>query len=536
MKKDFLLVYTKGVDTYNMNKQLRNFTESDIFMLDQEASYYSLVTMAEEAEKRGYDSFHYISMDEDWQDLDFEFKKEFTMFKETGVIPAQFGYNRLREADAATTNQLPQGLIALPFDYIQYNGDSISDKTKNAFAEIINFWKGCDPNTSKIYIPHQGKTGQIGPLPGDESYYALMDILKNSQSYGTGEYSAEMLNILDESHILHSSNTTHEAEINKLKANPNIKKLLLPGDVQQGQNGSHISYQPLGESNATDVSMAVKKVMDDNTVDQKVKDNKTINQYCKTAEDRYLAGTINNIMYNITNNITNIQGVSIQIYNNCNINNGFQAIGNVINKIDGGAAKDQALQGTFFGAARQANKYAAKAMFDPETQKRMAKTGADAASAIGAKNAAAYFGAKGTDIDINTQNKQNEIDAKVKYDKAVKTVQDRIKQCEDALNKQNINDDKKAELQMQIDNDRKTLKDYENNKDYHIKQIQMNLNTNKSAEEKAAKNFGKSNKTAFGGQDKANETVRNKIKSLLQGSKQADYNGIKSIVRRSGGN
>jgi hypothetical protein len=85
MKNDLLVVFTKGVDEYNLNKQLKNFTESEIVKINSKPNYEILNSMAEMAYENGYDSFHYLTESSDWAELDFEFKKEYSMHRKFSV-------------------------------------------------------------------------------------------------------------------------------------------------------------------------------------------------------------------------------------------------------------------------------------------------------------------------------------------------------------------------------------------------------------------------------------------------------------------
>ena len=140
MKKDLLVVFTKDIDEYNLNKQLKNFTESEVVKIESEPSYEILNSMAEMAYENGYNSFHYLTESSDWAELDFEFKKEYSMFKEAGVIKGNYGKARLTEADTQAGNLNEPLFVFFPANFARFDAEQkIKTQFLNAIKEKANY-------------------------------------------------------------------------------------------------------------------------------------------------------------------------------------------------------------------------------------------------------------------------------------------------------------------------------------------------------------------------------------------------------------
>lgn len=143
--KDYVLVFTEGADLYNLEKQLKNFSESKIVKIDGKEDFASLDYCINEAASLGYDSFHFISSFNDWAALDESINEEYGHLIETKVVPAIF-HRKFTEADtqnvsSVITNwsQLPKApyLISIsPFNLLNFNKNGTSEvKEKVDFLE-----------------------------------------------------------------------------------------------------------------------------------------------------------------------------------------------------------------------------------------------------------------------------------------------------------------------------------------------------------------------------------------------------------------
>ena len=70
MNKNFLIVFTEGKDKYNLEKQLKNFSECDIYRYNCKPDYDLLYENAKKAYEKGYESFYYLTESADWEELD----------------------------------------------------------------------------------------------------------------------------------------------------------------------------------------------------------------------------------------------------------------------------------------------------------------------------------------------------------------------------------------------------------------------------------------------------------------------------------
>lgn len=120
--KDYVLVFTEGADLYNLEKQLKFFPESYIFRAPCSDDYYTLENCINEALAKGYDSFHWITIREDWAELEDELNKEIKGFKELKVIPATYGKARLSEAANNNTVEIQHSIVVFPYNLLKFQG------------------------------------------------------------------------------------------------------------------------------------------------------------------------------------------------------------------------------------------------------------------------------------------------------------------------------------------------------------------------------------------------------------------------------
>ena len=172
MKNDLLVVFTKDVDKYNLKKQLRNFTESEIVEIDGYPRYEILSSMAEMAYENGYDSFHYLTESSDWAELDFEFKKEFSMFKEAGVIKGNYGRAKFTEADTRNPNE--PLFVFFPANFARFDAN---EKIKIQFLNAIKSYANYEPKYLLLPAPQGSFTNKSAGLSAGEAFELFEDIL-----------------------------------------------------------------------------------------------------------------------------------------------------------------------------------------------------------------------------------------------------------------------------------------------------------------------------------------------------------------------
>lgn len=377
MKNDLLVVFTKDVDEYNLNKQLKNFTESEIVKIKSGPSYEILNSMAEMAYENGYDSFHYLTESSDWAELDFEFKKEYSMFKEAGVIKGNYGKTRLVEADTQTGNPKDPLFVFFPANFARFDAN---EKIKIQFLNAIkanakyepkylllpapqgNFSNKCaglsageafelfedivKSDIKKLFKPNNiryikledtsflngfGLTPQsnpryLGPTTWTKYYSAALKMIKQNYSFTPDEASAQFSEYNDENSFNRNSQFSNKLSefINELKANS--------------------INTPLDENDKAIINNIANEI--------------------KTEKQNYVNQCFNIAIYNITNNIDIQNNTQINVnIAQININNGLQVIGSVANNLLDVDGNLEATKGTIYNAGIRALQYGARRVF-----------------------------------------------------------------------------------------------------------------------------------------------------------------------------
>lgn len=393
--KDFLIVFTKGVDKYNLNKQLKNFTESTIFKIDNEPDYFTLYETAKMAYERGYDSFHYLTESEDWADLDFEFKKEFYMFEEAGVIKGNYGKARLTENVQYDIEKNPM-LVIFPANYAHFNGPEM----KQGFAQAINSLPNKKHPNLYLILPlpiTQNQNKSVG-LTAGEAFELFEDITK---------YKIKDCFLPNNIRITNLSNPTELVPIVKGKqpiymgptnliANLEYTlKNLTQNNIREFQQEYTESFNEYNEDlnsanvNHFEFTNALAKYIDDMkseslNVPLTEEDRNIINNIgneLKNDKDKYVNQCFNISIYNITNNIdiTNNTQINVNI-TQINADNGMASLGSVMNTLLDVNGNLEATKGTIYHAGIKALQYGAQRAF---TQRdKFLKAGAEGKAAF----------------------------------------------------------------------------------------------------------------------------------------------------------
>lgn len=404
--KDYLVVFTEGVDKYNLEKQLKNFNESYIARYNCKPDFDLLYENAKWAYEHNYDSFHYITESLDWQELDLDFKKEFYMFESAGVIKGNYGKSKFYEADTANNQQgaSPQGskpqkelLAIFPANYARFKQEVLDAD----FVQALN-QSFADPSfTNKVLLlPALGSQEaandkSIG-LSAGEAYALFNDVCKNNK-----------INVGEEYLRCGKADGTVDI-ISSLKFNPQTTTILGPNDlvtnisrankvlngaatnVNPNLNAYFASYKDSAERNLQ-FTKALEEYVNNlrNQVDKEnlnQNDEQIVNNVgneLKTDKQKYVINCFTTAIYNQTNNIdiTNNTNINVHI-DQINVQMGMDSLAAVTSALLDVEGNLEATQGTIYNSAIQAVRTGARQLFN--VGGRQDKFYKDAANAKGA--------------------------------------------------------------------------------------------------------------------------------------------------------
>jgi len=454
MKKDLLVVFTKDIDEYNLNKQLKNFTESEIVRINDRPNYETLYSMAKFGFENGFNSFHYLTESSDWAELDFEFKKEFSMFNEAGVIKGNYGKARLVEADNQNqTKKINDPLFVIfPANFAQFDRDG---KIKSQFINAIKSQASYEPKYLLLPRPEGVFENKSAGLTADEAYELFNEVAKA----GIGDIfkNKKVINLKDPN-FLNGFGLTPESNpiylgpdlwsgdfynaLRTIKQNANINDFKKGTDcnsfAEYNINENEISVRNTSFSNK--LSEYINNLKAESTSEPLNENDKAIlNNMPKTVvtdKQNYVNQCFNIAIYNITNNIDIQNNTQINVnIAQININNGLQIIGSVANTLLDVDGNLEATKGTIYNAGIKALQYGARRTFT--NRDKTFQAGADAKAAFN-KMTGNHFNIDDS-YETDKLNKSNTLDSEVRNQSAAKA-----KAKQDArLSDLNINDTKK---------------------------------------------------------------------------------------------
>lgn len=151
----YTLVFTENADIYNLNKQLQFFSESNIVKVNSQENFSALDYAIKEAARLGYDSFNFITSNENWAQLDETIQEEYGhLFIETRVIPAIFKRKFNEDTQVSNRPQLvrnaqeiadfinankkiaPKVITIVPFNLLTFNQGTDSAIVDNIISEL----------------------------------------------------------------------------------------------------------------------------------------------------------------------------------------------------------------------------------------------------------------------------------------------------------------------------------------------------------------------------------------------------------------
>lgn len=547
MNKDLLIVFTKGIDEYNLNKQLKTFKESTIIKINSEPDYFTLYNFARTAYEDGYNSFHYLTESENWAELDNEFKKEFFMFESAGVIKGNYGRARLREGDTnqQTQNQNQQQnqqqsepiLVIFPANYASFNGEEM----KQGFAQVITTLPQKDPNLYLILpLPQtQNQNKSVGLTAGeafelfeDITKYKIKDCFLPNNIIATNiQNPTNLLGIVKGKNPIYIGPTdlasTLHMKIEELQGiqtsqfNPDPRSDTFNKEYNGNLNNKEIFTNQLAQYIDTLKSQSMAEPLTEE--DKGIINN--IGNELKTDKDKYVNQCFNISIYNITNNIdiTNNTQINVNIVE-INAENGMAALGQAMNALLDVNGNLEATQGTIYNAGIRALQYGAQRTF---TQRdKFLKAGAEGKAAFNKMTGGLANVDDSYETDklnksqlLNTEvNNQSGTNARAKQD--ARLSQANIK---DTNKKIEILKQKKIEIEQEIKSaDEKEKKGLENIK----KEVEQEL-ANAYAQLNAYSSH-QSHNQQFGDIEKIkqNQLKRDNTASGLNGTKNNPYSNM----------
>lgn len=161
----YTLVFTENADIYNLNKQLQFFSESNIVKVNSQENFSALDYAIKEAARLGYDSFNFITSNENWAQLDETIQEEYGhLFIETRVIPAIFKRKLNEDTQVSNKPQLvrnaqeisnfikahkayPQVITIVPFNLLTFKNGTDTAIVDSIIAELEKLEKDVIANT-----------------------------------------------------------------------------------------------------------------------------------------------------------------------------------------------------------------------------------------------------------------------------------------------------------------------------------------------------------------------------------------------------
>ncbi len=169
----YTLVFTENADNYNLNKQLQFFSESKIVKVNSQENFSALDFAIKEATRLGYDSFNFITSNENWAQLDETIKEEYGHLIDTKVIPAIFKRKFNEDTQVVNKPQLvrnaqeianfinannkvaPKVITIVPFNLLTFKQGTDSATVDNIISELEKLEKDVkdrvQPTWQKLY-------------------------------------------------------------------------------------------------------------------------------------------------------------------------------------------------------------------------------------------------------------------------------------------------------------------------------------------------------------------------------------------------
>ena len=391
MKNDLLVVFTKDVDKYNLKKQLRNFTESEIVEIDGYPRYEILSSMAEMAYENGYDSFHYLTESSDWAELDFEFKKEFSMFKEAGVIKGNYGRAKFTEADTRNPNE--PLFVFFPANFARFDAN---EKIKIQFLNAIKSYANYEPKYLLLPAPQGSFTNKNAGLSAGEAFELFEDIVKSDIKKLFKPNNIRYIKLEDTS-FLNGFGLTPQSSPRYL--GPESWTKYYSAAIQNiKQNYSFTPeressyFSEYSDNNALNRNSQFSNKLSEFINDLKANSINTpldetdkaiinnISNEIKTEKQNYVNQCFNIAIYNITNNIDIQNNTQINVnIGQINVNNGLQILGSVTSNLLDINGNLEATKGTIYNSGIRALQYGARRMFTDKNKSYQAAADAKAA-------------------------------------------------------------------------------------------------------------------------------------------------------------
>lgn len=425
MKQDYLLVFTKNADHYNMEKQLSFYTESDIYKYNVDEDYDKIVECANEAAYKGYKSFHFITMSEDWQEYDYDMKREFTQFKEVGVIKANFK-KRLYEADQNSQQQnktqqtqQPKKLgVVFPYQLVPKEGGIPKVDYLDALNKKIN-----GRQVSKTFYIKNKNASECSPLQyykifvryfGKKGFY---NNLTKNYPVENWFYEPSTSNAIIVSDLSQLINYAKEYEI--------ISPLAVPGIEGQAEANCVVSEQNISNFYSV-VNAEYNSVKEENlagTVSKKFEEE----VFAPLEKEHPLV--INYINGSIYNTLTNFEHLEI---NDFTIINNNTIVGDTVSQAVGWEDQKKVNQDTPFFLAQDLIGHTAKMATNyggVNDNKRQQAADATANIALnkvpGGEKAANYFNTKNDVMKRAQSVKKASIEAKLAWERDLRELQDK---------------------------------------------------------------------------------------------------------------
>lgn len=442
--KDYLLVFTENVDEYNMKKQLRFYPESDIYRYNLTENYDTIIEAAYEAKMKGYDSFHVISMSEDWAEMDFDIKKEIRVFKEVGVIKANYGFKRFKEADAQPTQVKPIATV-FPYNLIPFTGDaadlsletSIADylTTHNKGVPAVTFYVNTNMQNKGVSIQSAIQAYLAAKNGGESSVFKIPKKF-NADGVPTGLNDVIVIqtldllpNYLNKYEIISNISTAGTAET------PGVSSSIAQGNIVSPQAISEINQNINALINAKTKESLAGKVAND--FDATVKDFQE-----HSAGGNIVINYINNFVFNnlVNNGTIDIMNINIGEINTTIVGDAVaQALGwesSMELHKDTPYAGFQSLLGTAANMITNNGNYNGE--MEKSAMKATSTAAANAKTSLGRnawQNANEYFSNQNDNRERKQMAVQNTMKANLALDKEYKEFDIKIKEIEKQISK-----------------------------------------------------------------------------------------------------
>lgn len=437
--KDYLLVFTENVDEYNMRKQLRFYPESDIYRYELQENYDTIIEAAYDALSMGYDSFHVISMNEDWAEMDYDIKKEIRAFKEVGVIKANYGFKRFREAGQIVDNR--KIATVFPYNLIPLNQKNADLSMEKSIEALLN---GAKPELT-LFINKNKDHNDVSIEASVKAYLSAKGgagspafiLPKEFDEYGNPKSTTGVSVVQDEKQL---ENFTNNYKVIYFKSTAGTADE--PGVIASNIQGNIVSEQGVQQFKAA-VDSTVKAKSQENLAGAVSKNfDEVVKQFTSQQPGNIVINYINNFVFNncFNNNTIDITQINIGEINNT-------IVGDAVAQALGWESSKELNQDTPFALAQNLLGTSAKMVtnygnYNGEMEKSAmnatASAAANAKTSIGKKawsNANEYFSNKNDNREKKQSDAQKYMQANMGLDKEIKEFDIKIKDIDDQIAK-----------------------------------------------------------------------------------------------------